>query len=165
MKLAWIAAAGVAGVIALAATSATQVSVAATSRPPCVPKVSDNAVDYCGPATAAVKVGRKTYNFKGGYCTVNPKAKIPIQLEIGVISRPGGSSVNGGKPLFQLSELEADGLTIATVTADWSGKQLESVGTVALKGSIPSAGTFTSKGPSSRFSGSWNCHGVVVTAP
>lgn len=165
MKLAWIAAAGVAGVVAFAVTSATQVSVAATSRPPCIPKVSDNAVDYCGPATAAVKVGRKTYNFKGGYCSIDPKNKITIQLVIGVITRSGGSSVNGGKPLFQLSELEADGISIATVTADWSGKQLESVGTVALKGSVPSSGTFTSKGFSSHFSGSWNCHGAVVTTP
>ena len=165
MKLAWIAAAGVAGVVAFAVTSATQVSVAATSRPPCIPKVSDNAVDYCGPATAAVKVGRKTYNFKGGYCSIDPKNKITIQLVIGVITRSGGSSVNGGKPLFQLSELEADGISIATVTADWSGKQLESVGTVALKGSVPSSGTFTSKGFSSHFSGSWNCHCAVVTTP
>jgi hypothetical protein len=148
----------------LAATSATQASLAATSRPPCIPKISATAVDYCGPATAAVKVGSKTYNFKGGYCSIDPKNKITIQLTIGVIAR-AGSSVNGGKPLFQLSEIEADGISVATVTADWSGKRLESVGTVALKGSIPSSGTFTAKGFSSHFSGSWNCHGVVVTTP
>jgi hypothetical protein len=164
VKLAGIAAAAAAGALVFAATAATQVSAASTSQPPCIPKLTQAAVDYCGPATAVVKVASKTYNFKGGYCSIDPKNKITIQLALGVISHTG-SSVNDGKPLFQLSELKADGITVATITADWRGKQLESVGTVALKGSVPSSGTFTSKGFSSHFSGSWNCHGVVVTTP
>jgi hypothetical protein len=170
MKLAGIvaAAAGAAGAIMFAATSATQVSAASTSQPPCIPKITSvkghTEVDYCGPATATVKVGSKTYNFKDGYCGMDPKNKIVVQLVIGVISQIK-SPVNDGKPLFQLSALKADSLSIDTVTADWNGKQLDTVGTVNLKGSIPSSGTFTSKGFSSHFSGSWNCHGVVVTTP
>lgn len=168
MKLAGIAVVAAAGAMLFAATSATQVSVASTSQPPCLPKINSvkgkTEVDYCGPATATVKVGKKTYSYKGGYCTVDTKNKIPIQLTIGVISQVK-SPLNDGKPLFQLSAVTADGISIDTVTADSNGKQLESVGTVTLKGKIPSSGTFASKGFSSHFSGSWNCHGVVVTAP
>ncbi len=50
------------------------------------------------------------------------------------------------KHLFELSALNAGGLSLDTVTVDLNGKQLETVGTVSLKGSIPSSGTFTSKG-------------------
>jgi hypothetical protein len=169
VKLAGIvAAAGAAGAIVFAATSATQVSAASTSQPPCIPKITSvkghTEVDYCGPATATVKVASKTYAFKDGYCRIDPKNKIAVQLALGVISQVK-SPVNGGKPQFQLNALNADGLSIDTVTADWNGKQLETVGTVNLKGSIPSSGTFTSKGFASHFSGSWNCHGVVVTTP
>ena len=161
------ATAGAAAAILLAATSAVQVA-ASTSKPPCIPKISSvkghTEVDYCGPATATVKVGSTTYNFKDGYCGIDPKNKIALQMALGVISQVK-PPVNGGKPLFQLTALNAGGFSIDTVTADWNGKQLETVGTVSLKGSIPSSGTFTSKGFSSHFSGSWNCHGVVVNMP
>jgi len=164
VKLAGIVAA--AGAVVFAAASTAQVSAASTSQPPCIPKITSAQghaeVDYCGPATATVKVGSKTYTFKDGYCSIDPKNKIAVQLELGDISLVK-SPVNGGKPLFQLNGLNAGGFSIDTVTADWNGKQLETVGTVSLKGSIPSSGTFTSKGFASHFSGSWNCHGVVVT--
>ena len=166
MKLAGIVTAiGAAGAIVFAGTSAAQVS-ASTSQPPCLPKITSakghTEVDYCGPATATIKVGSKTYTFKAGYCRIDSKNKIAVQLALGVISQVT-SPLNGGKPLFQLDAINADGLSIDTVTADWNGKHLETVGTVSLKGSIPSSGTFTSKGFASHFSGSWNCHGVVVT--
>ena len=168
MKLAGIAVVAAAGTMLFAATSATQVSVASTSQPPCVPKITTvkgaTEVGYCGPATATVKVGKKTYKYTGGYCGIDAKNKIPIQITLGVISEVK-SPVNDGQPLFQLSALTADGISIDTVTAEWKGKQLESVGTVSLKGKIPSSGTFASKGFGSQFSGSWNCHGVVVTTP
>jgi len=149
-----------------AAASTTQAIAASSSQPPCIPKISSAnghaEVDYCGPATATVKVGSKTYTFKGGYCRIDPKNKVAVQLELGDINLVK-SPVNGGKPLFQLNALTVGSLSIDTVTADWNGKQLETVGTVSLKGSIPSSGTFISKGFASHFSGSWNCHGVVVT--
>ena len=164
MKLAGIVAA--AGAVIFAAASTAQVSAATTSQPPCIPKISSanghGEVDYCGPATATVKVGSKTYAFKGGYCRIDPKNKIAVQLDLGDIILVK-SPVNGGKPLFQLSGINVGNLSIDTVTADWNGKQLETVGTVNLKGSIPSSGTFTSKGFASHFSGSWDCHGVVVS--
>jgi hypothetical protein len=164
VKLAGIVAA--AGALVLASASTAQVSAASTSQPPCIPKITSAQghaeVDYCGPATATVKVDSKTYTFKDGYCRIDPKNKIAVALELGDISLVK-SPVNGGKPLFQLNGLNVGGLSIDTVTADWNGKQLETVGTVSLKGSIPASGTFTSKGFASHFSGSWNCHGVIVT--
>ncbi len=165
MKPAGIVAA--AGAIVFAAASTAQVSAASTSQPPCIPKISPAnghaEVDYCGPATATVKVGSKTYTFKDGYCRIDPKNKIAIQLELGDIILVK-SPVNGGKPLFQLSGIDVGSISIDTVSANWNGKQLETIGTVTLKGSIPSSGTFTSKGFASHFSGSWNCHGVIVTS-
>jgi hypothetical protein len=63
-----------------------------------------------------------------------------------------------------MTDITASGLKIVNVNADSAGKTLDSVGSVTLKGSIPTGGTFTSSGftkPS--FSGAWDCHGVVVT--
>lgn len=137
------------------------------STPSCIPKITQvkghEQVAYCGPATATVKVGSKSYNYKNGYCTTDTKDHIALQVVIGVISE-AKSPVNGGQPLFQLSVLKADGLNIDTVNADYGGKSLDSVGTVKVSGSIPSSGTFKSAGYASpAFSGSWNCHGEVVT--
>jgi hypothetical protein len=138
------------------------------STPSCIPKITQvkghEQVAYCGPATATVKVGSKTYNYEDGYCSTDTKNHIALQVIIGVISEVK-SPVNNGQPLFQMSVLKADGINIDTVTADYSGKSLESVGTVKVSGSIPSGGTFKSEGFSSSFSGSWNCHGEIVTTP
>ena len=142
---------------------------AASSAPPCIPKYGTSGghtyVDYCGPATATLKIGSKTYNFKNGYCRTDAKAKIALAITLGVLESTK-SPVNGGQPLFEFTDINTAGLSLATVNADYGGKVLDSVGTVNLKGSIPSGGTFTSKGfakPS--FSGSWNCHGVVAATP
>ena len=138
------------------------------STPSCIPKITQvkghTQVAYCGPATATVKVGSKTYSYKDGYCTTDTKNHIALQVIIGVISEVK-APVNDGQPLFQMSLVKADGINIDTVTADSGGKSLESVGTVKVSGSIPSAGTFKSEGFGSSFSGSWNCHGEIVTTP
>jgi hypothetical protein len=162
----------------LAAIGASTVTAAAvagaatpnsTSQPPCVPKVGSSGghvvVDYCGPATATLKIGSKTYDFKNGYCNTDTASHIVVALTLGAIESVK-SPVNGGQSLFEMTDLHSSALAITTVTADVGGKTLDSVGTVKLAGSIPSAGTFTSTGfakPS--FSGSWNCHGVVVATP
>ncbi|HTW12548.1 MAG TPA: hypothetical protein VME01_07390, partial [Solirubrobacteraceae bacterium] len=94
-------------------------------------------------------------------CHTNLSDKIKLSLTLGVISSKK-PPVNGGKPLFELQDIQTGQIGIETVNADYGGKSLETVGTVALKGSVPGGGTFASKGfakPS--FSGSWSCHGVV----
>ena len=87
-------------------------SAASTSQPPCIPKITSvkghTEVDYCGPATATFKVGSKTYNFKDGYCGIDPKNKIAVQLALGVISRVR-PPVNGGKPCSSWTALNAGG--------------------------------------------------------
>jgi hypothetical protein len=51
------------------------------------------------------------------------------------------------------------------VNADSGGKVLDSIGTVALKGSYPSSGTFTSAGLATpHFTGSWKCNGPLYTS-
>ena len=159
-----LAAGGAAG----AAAAAQPHARAAAATPPCIPKISHSgghvSVDYCGPATATMTVGGKTYSFKNGYCSKNTKDKIQLELTLGVIDEVK-SSTNGGEPLFELNDLDTSTVTIATVNADYGGKVLDTIGTVSLKGSIPGSGSFTSKGFSTKFSGSWNCHGVVYDQP
>ena len=156
---------------ACALVGAVGVSAATTVRgssstPPCVPKVSTSgghtSVAYCGPATATLKIGSKTFNFKNGYCRTDTKNHIALGLTLGAIESTK-SPVNGGQPLFELTDITTSGLKIVNVNADSGGKTLDSIGSVTVKGSVPAGGTFTSSGfakPS--FTGSWNCHGVVV---
>lgn len=150
---------------AVGVSAATSVR-GSSSTPPCIPKISTSgghtSVGYCGPATATLKIGSTTYNFKNGYCRTDIKNHIPLGLTLGAIESTK-SPVNGGQPLFELTDITTSGLKIVNVNADSGGKTLDSIGSVTLKGSVPTGGTFTSSGfakPS--FSGSWNCHGVVV---
>lgn len=155
--------AGAAAAVAVAATPGGHV---ASSTPPCIPKYSSagghTTVNYCGPATATLKIGSKTYSFKNGYCRTHLKDKIALAFTLGTL-KSTRSPINGGQPLFEFTDLNIGaGLSLATVNADYHGKMLDSVGTVSLKGSIPAGGTFTSKGfAKPKFTGSWNCHHVV----
>lgn len=164
---------GVAALSGTVAASAVAASPAASGRaasgaPPCIPKITTvkgkTEVAYCGPATATLKIGSKTYNFKNGYCGKDPTNKIALQLTLGTIVQ-STSPVNGGQPLFEMTLLSSSLATIETVNADYGGEKVVSVGLVSAKGSIPSDGTFTAKGLSTpaRFTGSWNCHGVVYS--
>jgi hypothetical protein len=135
--------------------------------PPCVPKVGSasghEVVSYCGPATATVTIGKKTYSFKNGYCRKDTKNGIPLSLTLGEIVGVQ-SPVNGGQPLFEMTVLTIGKVTSTHVNADSGGKVLDSLGTVALKGSFPSSGTFTSAGfATPHFTGSWKCNGPLYT--
>ena len=135
--------------------------------PPCIPKVGTVkghvVVTYCGPATATIKIGSRTYTFKNGYCRKDPKNSIPLSLTMGEISQVR-SPANGGQPLFEMTVITIGKLTISHVNADSGGKVLDSIGTVALKGSFPSSGTFTSTGfASPHFTGSWKCNAPLYS--
>jgi hypothetical protein len=79
----------VAAVVALlaAAVALTGTAVAGSATPPCTPKVTTiggkQAVVNCGPATATVKIGGKTYNFKNGFCQNSPANKEVLELSLG----------------------------------------------------------------------------------
>jgi hypothetical protein len=135
--------------------------------PPCIPKVGTvsghEVVSYCGPATATITIGKKTYSFKNGYCRKDTKNSIPLSLTLGEIVGVH-SPVNGGQPLFEMTVLAIGKLMSAHVNADSGGKVLDSIGTVELKGSFPSSGTFTSSGLATpHFTGSWKCNGPLYT--
>ena len=139
----------------------------AATAPPCIPKVGivsgHEVVSYCGPATAAITIGKKTYSFKDGYCRKDTKNSIPLSLTLGEIVGVH-SPVNGGQPLFEMTALTIGKLMSTHVNADSGGKVLDSIGTVALKGSYPSSGTFTSAGLATpHFTGSWKCNGLLYT--
>ncbi|HST26597.1 MAG TPA: hypothetical protein VLJ76_11455, partial [Gaiellaceae bacterium] len=58
--------------------------------------------------------------------------------------------------------------TAAVGRADYGGKDLLGSATplINVKGSIPAKGTFTQRfAVGAKFTGSWNCHGVVWKAP
>jgi transcription elongation factor len=162
-----VAATAAVAAVATAAGAATPAHVAA-SKPPCVPKYGSSGghtyVDYCGPATATLKVGGKTYDFKDGYCSTDAKAGIALELTLGVIDE-AKSPVNGGKTLFQLQDIKTSAVSVVSVNVDYAGKALPLNG-ASLKGSIPGGGTIVA-GQYSKpsFSGTWNCHGVVVATP
>jgi hypothetical protein len=157
----------IAGLAAAAAAGASAPAHAASS-PPCLPKITTSGghtvVEYCGPATATVKVDKKTYSFKNGFCSTDTAAHFPLKITLGLIDS-SKSSVNGGQPLLELNDLQTGGLSLSIVIADFGGKVLTN-GSVKLKGSIPEDGTFTSSGAASpSISGTWDCNHVVVAEP
>jgi hypothetical protein len=164
---------GLAGSAIASAAVVSAPASAAHAASACIPTIKSvkghTEVGYCGPATATLQIGGKTYNFKGGSCQSQKSAagNTPLSLTLGWIVTKGNG--NYGLPLFQLSLLTSGSLKIDTVTADFGGKVLVSVDPVSLKGPIPSSGTFAStksllSGPKP-FTGSWNCHGPVVATP
>jgi hypothetical protein len=153
-----------------AAGAASRSAHAASGLPPCIPKITTakghEAVAYCGPATATLVLAGKTYNFKSGYCSDDPKAGVQLQVTLGTLVAGQTSKGNEGLPLFELEVIKSSGLTIETVNADVAGKTLAALSGATIKGSISSSGKFTSAksvlgGGTSHFTGSWNCHGSI----
>ena len=143
-------------------------SSASGSAPPCTPKITKiqghQAAVNCGPATATLHISGKTYTFRNGFCQQSKSAGSALSLDLGTTVL--GVKGNAGKPDFSM--LIAHVHTVASVFgADYGGKDLlDGQSLIKVKGNIPSKGTFTSRviiGP--KFTGSWNCHGVVWQGP
>jgi hypothetical protein len=160
-----------AAVIGPAATQAAPVARSAAA-PPCSPTTTTidggPAISYCGPATATLTVGGKTYAFKGGYCQSIHVSAITLDVTLGtIVEGKSGEGVHGnaGKPSFRLDLSPGRFSSILDATFS-GGKNLTSGGTVSFSGSATSKGTFKSAntpgGSATPFSGSWNCHGVFV---
>ena len=143
----------------------TGTAVAGSAAPPCTPKVTKiggkPAVINCGPATATVKIGGKTYNFKNGFCMDSPGNKESLDLSLGTTV---ATTKPGSAPSF---DLLVSTPSIATLNADYGGQTIVLDSIVAVKGKIPSSGTFAQRilggGGTPKFTGTWNCHGVVYT--
>jgi hypothetical protein len=152
---------------ALAASTAAAGSDASRSKPPCTPKVTKiqghQAAVNCGPATATLHISGKTYTFRNGFCQQSKSAGSALQLDLGTTVL--GVKGNAGKPDFSM--LIAHVHAVASVFhADYGGRQILGDSLINVKGNIPSKGTFTSRVTvGAKFTGSWNCHGVVWQTP
>jgi hypothetical protein len=120
---------------------------------------SHKAFIFCGPATATLTVGGRTYNFRSGSCI---KSGSTVIVEIGE-TVDGDTAHNGGKPDFSLT-LAGDSGELGAYSG---GADLLKPGLALVAVPRPSAaGSFHGKNPitAEPFSGSWNCHGAITTA-
>ena len=143
-----------------------QTEVALTSFS-CVPKSigvqGKTEIRYCGPATATLLLGGRTYRFRYGRCNSDRAIGLRLGVTRGAIDY-ASLKTNGGRPLFQL-QIDEQPIAIETVNASWGGKSLISINTVKTNRarSKSLSGTFQSiKGAfksGKQFSGSWDCGG------
>ena len=155
----------------LAATASLS-DAASTNAPPCTPKITTiqghRAAANCGPATATLTIGGHTYTFRNGFCEQSKSSGAAPELNLGttVIGVKG----NLGKPNLSLlidAKLHSRFGSGSVFGADYGGKSLlagESL--IKATGDLPAKGTFTSTVSfGAKFTGTWNCHGVVVQSP
>jgi hypothetical protein len=114
------------------------------------------AVNYCGPATATLAIGGKTYTFKNGICQSIHVSGIKLDITLGTIVQNKLSN-NAGKPYFALDL--SPGADSSLLNMAYSGGKKLAGGIVSYSGSFTTKGTFKSTSDTP-FSGSWNCHGV-----
>jgi hypothetical protein len=146
--------------MALGEVSATAASATHASLAGCTPKITKikghTAVVNCGPATATLHVGGKTYTFKNGTCAIQANGLPLVQLGTGVV----GVKNNDGYPLFQLEGLTKDDTTVSANSGSFRLSALVGKATGNGKhGKIVFSGHTGDNSVS--FSGSVNCHGVV----
>ena len=147
---------------ALAATAAVTATTAGAAGAPCTPTpvtVKGNAgLAFCGPATATLTIGGKTYSFQKGLGAELPHSN-SFQLSLGVdIGTLTGPDNNGDKPGLSL-DIAKNEKSAALAFAYVGGHELVKGEAVTVAGKGLAAATF--KGKTSAFSGSWNCHGVI----
>ena len=164
-------AAALAFTIAASTTSAGPVLAAAVTHAnaaPCKPLISriegGPAVNYCGPATATLRVGGKTYTFSHGTCQSAPGFEDVITLGTFAKGKNGsGTPDNGGSPYFSL-DLGPGESSYLNLTY-FGGNLLSAEGSVSFRGQATSKGTFKSlSAQPAPFSGTWDCHGHFVKA-
>jgi hypothetical protein len=150
----------------LAATTSLSAHAASTSTPPCTPKkatLKGKTVYYlCGPATATLRVGGKTYTFRNGYCQMHKSTKA-LELFLGTLAPT--LKGNAGRPVLNLTAEHFGGTVLSaggTVSASYAGKQLVN-GLTSVTGHFPNQGSF--KTITTKVAGTWNCHGVIYQVP
>jgi hypothetical protein len=147
----------------IAAAALTAVSTAgATATHGCAPRhertAGHAAIAYCGPATATIAIGGRTYEFHHGTCTLSATVDA-LQINLGTLVR--GAPGNNGRAFVGLLIAQSPSESEA-FEGDWGGHQLFGDSVIAQNASLLSHGSFVSVLGSS-FSGSWNCHGSVVS--
>lgn len=162
IAIAVLLAATTAGTVALTADASTR------SAPPCTPKITTigghRAGVNCGPATATLRIGGKAYTFRKGFCEQSKAAGTALALTLGT-TMLGGKN-NAGQPGFDLTIGKNRAASVGY--AYYGGHNLlkDNLDLISFSGSVPSHGTFTSLATAAtKFTGSWNCHGVVWKAP
>jgi hypothetical protein len=123
----------------------------------------ESVIVNCGPATAELTYGGRTYAFKDGTCS---KAGKTLEIDLGT-SLVASSKNNGGFTYISISLLSSK---IPAQIDAYQGKLAvqgsAKFGAIALKGKFSgTAGSFAgvSTGKTKPFSGSWNCGGVATT--
>jgi hypothetical protein len=125
---------------------------------PCANKISKvhgkTAVGYCGPATATVTVGGKTYTFRSGLCIKTES----FTVQLGTFVEGLGSS-NGGFPELSINVSGSSG----SLSGYSKGKKVipDLDYLITAKGGGKNTGTFANGPNGPTLSGSWNCHGVI----
>jgi hypothetical protein len=132
---------------------------AAAGKPPCSAKFTKidghRAVIDCGPATASLRLGGKTYNFKNGHCVAGNGQY--FSLDLGVAVSTGGA--NAGKPHLSIF---AESATFASLSASFEGRLVVSDSIIHLKSHGLLSGTFESSiTVDGSFTGSWKCNGAL----
>jgi hypothetical protein len=132
---------------------------AATGKPPCSAKFTKidghRAVIDCGPATASLRLGGKTYSFTDGHCVAGNGQY--FSLDLGVAVSTGGA--NAGKPNLSIF---AESATFASLSASFGGRLVVSDSIIHLKSHGLLSGTFESSVTvNGAFTGSWKCNGAL----
>jgi hypothetical protein len=156
---------GVASVSAQSAGHAQALKASATPCNPTITTISGGlATNYCGPATATFTTGGKTYSFKNGLC--ESELTTTVALTLGTLETKNGleATGNANKPYLSLSLTK--GSSTQLLNAAYSnGKKLSGTTGMTATGSITAngsaKGTFKGTYNGSKFSGTWNCHGVA----
>jgi hypothetical protein len=132
-------AAGTAGVVTVTAMAAAAPMRASATAPPCTPKITTiqghKAAVNRGQATATLHISGKTYTFGSGFCQQSKSANSDLELNLG--TTVVGAENNAGKPKF----------------------------TIVIGHVHSVASVFSAYYSGAKFTGSWNCHGVVWQAP
>ena len=150
---------------AVAVTCAAGAGAAAgASKPPCTAKPvtigGEAGLQLCGPATASVRVGGRTYTFRGGFCAQDLKNSLTLQLSLGTsVPSFGGGKLNAGKPYLVIDI--GRNHSIASVMADVGGRAVVPHVAITVGGAVPAKGTFASSHGSPRFTGTWSCNGPI----
>ena len=144
---------------AIAGTTGATHLEAAPGKPPCSAKFTKidghRALLDCGPATASLQLGGKTYNFKNGHCVAGNGQYFSLDLGIAVVT--GGA--NAGKPNLSIF---AESATFASLSASYGGKLIVSDSIIDLKSHGLLSGTFKSTtAVGAPFTGSWKCNGTL----